>query len=89
MVADRVEQIADVVSSAAAVDAVRAATILCVDDHPDNNTFERRALVALGVRITLSRSTEDAQRLLRQNRYDAVITDLGRGLDRDAGAQAH
>jgi CheY-like chemotaxis protein len=61
------------------------ATVLWVDDRPDNNVHERQALEALGVSFVLSTSTEDALELLRQRRFDAVISDMGRGLDQKAG----
>ena len=34
--------------------------ILWVDDRPENNTFERQAFEAMGIRFTLALSTDDA-----------------------------
>lgn len=64
---------------------LHGATVLWVDDRPDNNRWEREALQALGVRFELSTTTEDALRLLARRSFDAVISDLSRGLDRRAG----
>ena len=61
------------------------ATVLWVDDRPDNNIHERHSLEALGVNFVLATSTDDALELLRQRRFDAIISDLGRGLGRKAG----
>lgn len=59
--------------------------ILWVDDRPDNNRFERQALEALGVRIDLSTSTEDALQKTAQRSYDLIISDMGRPPDARAG----
>ena len=60
-------------------------TVLWVDDRPDNNVHERRALEALGCRLVLATSTEDAQEKLKHNRVDAIISDMGRPPDPQAG----
>ena len=52
--------------------------ILWVDDQPENNTYERRAFEAMGIRFTLALSTDDAFERLAQNRYAAIISDMGR-----------
>jgi CheY-like chemotaxis protein len=59
--------------------------ILWVDDRPENNRFERQALEALGLRIDLSTSTEDALQKTRQRSYDLIISDMGRPPDARAG----
>lgn len=61
------------------------ASVLWVDDRPSNNTYERQALEALGIRFTLSTSTEDALRHLGNKEFDAVISDMGRPGDSNAG----
>jgi CheY-like chemotaxis protein len=74
-------EIADVVAETVTPEAVRRlndARVLWVDDRPENNIFERRALEALGVRFTLSTSTEDALNKTLLARYDAIISDMGR-----------
>ena len=52
--------------------------VLWVDDNPDNNINERRAFEAIGLHISLARSTEDALNLLKNSRYAAIISDMGR-----------
>jgi len=52
--------------------------ILWVDDRPDNNTYERQAFEALGLRFTLALSTDEAFERLVQTKYAAIISDMGR-----------
>jgi CheY-like chemotaxis protein len=59
--------------------------VLWVDDRPENNNYERRALEALGVRFVLASSTEEAMQLIRLQSFDAVISDMGRPGDSRAG----
>jgi CheY-like chemotaxis protein len=61
------------------------ARVLWVDDRPDNNVYERQALEALGIRFTLSTSTEDALEKTTVGTYDAIISDMGRPPDPRAG----
>lgn len=61
------------------------ATILWVDDRPGNNTYERMALETLGIRFVISTSTDDAVERLRSERYDLIISDMGRPPDSQAG----
>lgn len=60
-------------------------TLLWVDDTPSNNTFEREALTEYGVRIIISRSTDEALRELSTEHFDAIISDMGRPSDPRAG----
>jgi CheY-like chemotaxis protein len=60
--------------------------VLWVDDRPDNNVVERRALESYGVQFALARDTERAQDLLSAKEpFSAVVSDLGRPGDRLAG----
>ena len=59
--------------------------ILWVDDLPDNNTYERQAFEAMGVRFTLALSTGDAFEELALNQYAAIISDMGRREGPDEG----
>jgi CheY-like chemotaxis protein len=59
--------------------------VLWVDDFPQNNVYERRSLEALGIRFALSTSTEDALDKLKSNEYDVIISDMGRGENKQAG----
>ncbi len=59
--------------------------ILWVDDRPDNNVWERRALEAYGVRFELATDTAQALTALRDRQFAAIISDMGRPGDRQAG----
>jgi CheY-like chemotaxis protein len=61
------------------------AFVLWVDDRPSNNNYERKALEALGLRITTSLSTEDALEKIRSKHFDLIISDMGRPPDPKAG----
>ncbi|HEY9141059.1 MAG TPA: response regulator [Bryobacteraceae bacterium] len=52
--------------------------ILWVDDRPDNNSYERQAFQGVGLQFTLALSTDEALDRLSQNRYAAIISDMGR-----------
>lgn len=52
--------------------------ILWVDDRPENNTYERQAFEAMGIRFTLALSTDEAFERLAQTRFAAIISDMGR-----------
>jgi CheY-like chemotaxis protein len=60
------------------------ATVLWVDDHPDNNIYERQALEALGIKFVLVRSTKEALDKLRQQQIDVIISDMEREPDQQA-----
>jgi len=51
----------------ATLKAFANATVLWVDDHPDNNFNERKALEALGMHIEASPSTADALEQINSN----------------------
>lgn len=52
--------------------------ILWVDDRPDNNTYERQAFETIGLHFTLALSTNEAFERLSQNKFAAIISDMGR-----------
>lgn len=52
--------------------------VLWIDDRPNNNLYERRAFEAVGVDIDLALNTDEAVRLIDANRFDAIISDMGR-----------
>lgn len=60
-------------------------TALWVDDRPSNNTFQRNALEALGMRFTICTSTEDAIKELQARNFNIIISDLVRFDDKYAG----
>lgn len=63
----------------------RQRSVLWVDDRPSNNVFERQALERLGVQFVLATSTEQALARLRDQRFDVIISDMGRPPDQRAG----
>jgi CheY-like chemotaxis protein len=67
------------------VEQASASTILWVDDHPDNNVYERRALEAIGATFILATSTKDALAKAHSQAFDVVISDMSRGIERTAG----
>lgn len=58
-------------------------SVLWVDDHPENNVYERQAIERKGVLVHLARSTAEGLEAARAatNPYDVVITDMGREED--------
>lgn len=61
------------------------ARILWVDDAPDNNIYETLALEELGKFVTKATSSEAAHEYLGRMDFAAIITDLKRHGDQDAG----
>ena len=86
--AREVRAAAHVVSEVVTPRVIRQAgrsTVLWVDDRPDNNTHERRALEAVGVSIVLAKSTSEALEKLDRGSFDVIISDMGRPPDARAG----
>jgi CheY-like chemotaxis protein len=52
--------------------------ILWVDDRPNNNIHERAAFTAMGFNFTLALSTNEALQILSEERFAAIISDMGR-----------
>jgi len=61
------------------------ATILWIDDNPENNLNEWRMFLQLNVKIELAKSTESALEMLHQKKYDVIISDMARTDEDDAG----
>jgi CheY-like chemotaxis protein len=61
------------------------ATVLWVDDRPENNVYERRSLEALGVTFVLAKSTDEALKMIARQKFDVIISDMGRPPDAQAG----
>jgi CheY-like chemotaxis protein len=79
---------ADVVAEVVTPRAIRRAsrsTVLWVDDNPNNTSYERQALEALGVSFVLAISTDEALKKISRQRFDAIISDMGRPPDSRAG----
>jgi len=66
----------------------RAARVLWVDDMPANNEWERRILRSHGIVFDNVVSTTEATDQLDNERYDLVITDLGRTTSSDRSSSA-
>jgi CheY-like chemotaxis protein len=52
--------------------------VLWVDDRPQNNTYERKAMESMGIQFTLAETTDEALRILSTQRFAAIISDMGR-----------
>ncbi len=61
------------------------ATVLWVDDRPDNNIYERQSLEALGITFVLARSTDEALGKIKSGKFSAIISDMRRPPDARAG----
>jgi CheY-like chemotaxis protein len=59
--------------------------LLWVDDNPSNNIYLRQSLEALGISIELARSTDEALGRLSSEHFDAIISDMARTPDANAG----
>ena len=87
------DRASEVTAAAKAVESItprtlrraRIAKVLWVDDRPTNNVQERRALEALGIGVDLSTSTDDAIAILHKQKFDVIISDMGRPPDPRAG----
>ena len=79
---------ADIVAEAVTPTAIKRASrssVLWVDDFPDNNIYERRALEALGIKFVLAVSTDEALTRMSRRHFDVIISDMGRPPDTRAG----
>lgn len=79
---------AEVVAEAATPRVIRrtvGSRVLWVDDRPKNNIYERQALEALGVSFVIALSTDEAIEKLARQKFDAIISDMGRPPDPRAG----
>lgn len=59
--------------------------ILWVDDYPSNNEVIIDLYRAQGIKFDLAINTDQAVDLLEKNQYDLIISDIGRGSEKDAG----
>jgi CheY-like chemotaxis protein len=81
---EAVELVAEVVTPRVIRRAGRS-IVLWVDDMPDNNINERHSLEALGVSFVIAISTDEALEKLKKQSFDAIISDMGRPPDLQAG----
>lgn len=63
----------------------RNAQFLWVDDHPENNLNERRMFRQLRVDVDTAQSTTEALEVLKNGRFDLVISDMARGSEATDG----
>ncbi len=61
--------------------------ILWADDHPENNENEIERLTRGGATVILVKSTKAALEYLTRLRVDAVLSDIGRGKEAEAGLE--
>jgi len=52
--------------------------ILWIDDRPENNVYERQAFEAEGIEFNLALSTNEAIEVLKDKKYAAIISNMGR-----------
>jgi DNA-binding NtrC family response regulator len=64
---------------------LRGMRVLWVDDNPENNANEVQLLQSFGVVVDQVTSTADALQGLSREKYDAVVSDVARGDDNEAG----
>jgi len=58
--------------------SINGAVILWVDDHPDNNIYQRQAFTELGARVVLASNTQGALSQLQTQHVDVIISDFER-----------
>ncbi len=58
--------------------AIKGAVVLWVDDNPPNNQLEVDILSDLGIRFVHALSTKEAMERLERDKYDLVISNVGR-----------
>lgn len=59
--------------------------ILWVDDHPENITYTRQSLEAIGITVVHARSTAEALEKIQSSNFNVIISDMGRPPDPRAG----
>lgn len=76
----RIEDVVRSVESAVTLvqEGTKNPVVLWVDDNPQNNIYERKALESVGIRFVLSENTADALRILANQPFGAIISDMGR-----------
>jgi CheY-like chemotaxis protein len=67
---------------------LRGASILWVDDRPENNMWERSLLHAFGIETLTAETTRSALACLERRRVDLVLSDIARENRPDEGVRA-
>ncbi|MDQ0210920.1 response regulator [Arthrobacter bambusae] len=73
------------VPNAEAYKRLGGSSLLWVDDRPANNRYERLALEAMGIRVEIALSTDEAIQRTGLQAFDLIISDMGRPGDARAG----
>jgi DNA-binding NtrC family response regulator len=71
--------------AAAAAGVLAGMRVLWVDDEPGNNASEVYLLNSLGIYVNQVTSTDAALNQLKREKYEAVVSDVARGSEPDAG----
>lgn len=66
-------------------ETIKQNKILWVDDYPINNEIVINLFQDRGVHFDIAITTKQGMELFMKNQYDIIITDMGRGLQSDAG----
>jgi CheY-like chemotaxis protein len=66
---------------------LKGAEILWVDDNPGNNIYERMMFKSLGIAVDVAISTDEALAMLSMCHYDAVVSDMSRHGNAQAGLE--
>ena len=70
-------------------EVLNGARVLWIDDHPENNLWERRMLEELGVAFITAETTRSAAALLeRAEPIDPIISDIARSGNTREGIEA-
>ena len=71
----------------AAASRINGSLILWVDDHPDNDIYQRQALAELGVKFVLAGNTQEAMSAIRARipKIDVIVSNFRRSGDLQAG----
>jgi CheY-like chemotaxis protein len=64
---------------------VKGRRILWVDDNPQNNNLEINILESLGIVVYQASTSDEAFRLLKESKYDLIISDIMRDNVQDEG----
>jgi len=64
---------------------VEGAQLLWVDDNPGNNLYERMTFKSIGMIVDIALSTMEAKQMLSFGKYDAIISDMARYGETQAG----
>ncbi|WP_086933954.1 response regulator [Agarilytica rhodophyticola] len=77
---DQLEEVVDIISNTKQQPSSEKwkNCILWVDDHPENNFYERQTFENQGLHFKLALSTEEALNTLKYEKFAVIISDMGR-----------